>query len=770
MLRIVRNLSFKNTIAISSEVRQALNDKVPVVSLESTIITHGFPYPANIDMALAVEQKIRDNGCVPATCAFIKGQPTVGLTGDQLQYLAEQKHVNKVSRRDIGVTMSQKLNGGTTIAGTMILSHLSSIKVFATGGLGGVHRDGHITMDVSTDLTELSRTPVTVVCAGPKLILDIPRTMEYLETQGVLVGTYNDNGRTHVEVPGFFCRESGVKSPYSFSSWQEIASLIHNQNNLMGLDSGSLICIPPLIDSALPADFICEIIDSANKEAMELKISGKDLTPFLLQKIAKDTKGMSVQCNKEFVIQNAEAASRIAVELMELERGKVCHRSELTNMPTEQQLSFQPSTALAKKVTEFPNVVESKRTSLRETVPVLDQVDTIIIGLIAVDTIGKCASKAVMRDSNPGQMKSSIGGVGYNVYLAHKSGLLEQGFSSSYRLVAAIGSDFAGKAILEDLSSSGEDTSGIFILENGETAQYTAILDPSGELIVAAADMAIMEDSAWMSHISKQIIRAQPRNVIIDCNVLPEIFNHVISVSKKVSPFPKLIVEPTSQPKLGRIGRLGSKNLRVFPNNFILLITPTSKELEAIFSSFNSQGYFDNFDEWFPALDALGIDANFREAMTALAKKHKVMATLLQQGLLQQAFQLLPYIPNILLKLGAEGCVLIRLSTDARSYKSVPTTSPYKPAFTITSVGKILDGDKQMGVVVQHFSIPSENEDLDIVDVTGAGDSLLGYLTSGIIRNDWLGSEIESLEQEWGLWESIYKAQLASGQALSKIK
>lgn len=325
MLRFTRRLSFKSPITISPEVTQALNDKIPVVSLESTIITHGFPYPANIDMAQAVEQKIRDNGCVPATCAFIKGEPVVGLSHTQLQYLAEQKNVNKVSRRDIGVTMSQRLNGGTTIAGTMILSHLSGIKVFATGGLGGVHRDGHITMDVSADLTELSRTPVTVVCAGPKLILDIPRTMEYLETQGVLVSTYNDDGRSHIEVPGFFCRESGVKSPYSFASWQEIASVVHNLNDLMGLDSGNLICVPPLVHSALLSDFIGEIINKANEEAVERGISGKELTPFLLQKIAKDTNGKSVKCNKEFVMQNAEAASKIAIELMNLEReSKVC--------------------------------------------------------------------------------------------------------------------------------------------------------------------------------------------------------------------------------------------------------------------------------------------------------------------------------------------------------------------------------------------------------------------------------------------------------------
>lgn len=305
---------------IAPEVAQALSDGTPVVALESTIITHGFPYPANLDMARDVEQTIRDNGCVPATCAFIGGRPFVGLQDSQLQYLAEAKGVNKVSRRDIGVTMAQSLNGGTTIAGTMILAHMAGIQVFATGGLGGVHRDGHITMDVSADLTELARTPTTVVCAGPKSILDIPRTLEYLETQGVFVGTYNDDGRANVEVPGFFCRDSGVLSPYSFSSWDEIAAIVYNHNSVMGLTSGTLVCVPPPEDMALQSDYIDEIIEYANEEAFSRGISGKALTPFLLQRIAAETNGLSVECNKNFVLNNALAGTKIAKALLTMDQ------------------------------------------------------------------------------------------------------------------------------------------------------------------------------------------------------------------------------------------------------------------------------------------------------------------------------------------------------------------------------------------------------------------------------------------------------------------
>lgn len=313
------------SVVVSEEIQQTLSDKSrPVVSLESTILTHGLPYPENVEMAVQVEEVVRRNGCVPATCAFIEGIPYVGLSASQTERLAEQADkgtVNKVSRRDIGYTMANRMSGGTTIALTMILSHMAGIKVFGTGGLGGVHPDGQYTMDISADLTELGRTPVAVVCAGPKSILDIGRTMEYLETQGVYVGTYNDSklNPNRVEVPGFFCRESGVLSPYSFSDFTEAASIIDNSVNKMGLQSGSLFCIPPPKDIALLSDFISAIIDQATRDAAARGITGKNLTPFLLNEIAIHTKGRSVECNIEFVKNNVYCATEIAKELLKLE-------------------------------------------------------------------------------------------------------------------------------------------------------------------------------------------------------------------------------------------------------------------------------------------------------------------------------------------------------------------------------------------------------------------------------------------------------------------
>lgn len=311
------------SIVVTEEIKAALRDKLkPIISLESTIITHGLPYPKNLDMAKKVETIVRNSGGIPATCAFIKGKPYVGLNEKQLEYLAleaKTNTVNKVSRRDIGSTMANRLNGGTTIALTMILSHKAGIKVFATGGLGGVHRHGQTTMDISADLTELGRTPVTVVCAGPKSILDIGLTMEYLETQGVYVGTYNDDGRSLVEVPGFYCRESGIISPYSFNDYAEVAAVIHNQNNVMNLHSGNVICIPPPKETALDSKNMEKIIKQATEKAIKQNISGKQLTPFLLSQIADLTDGKSVECNINFVYNNAKSATKIAKELLKLE-------------------------------------------------------------------------------------------------------------------------------------------------------------------------------------------------------------------------------------------------------------------------------------------------------------------------------------------------------------------------------------------------------------------------------------------------------------------
>lgn len=303
-------------LRITDEIQEAINCKQPIVALESTIITHGLPYPKNIEMATSVEKVVRSNGAIPATIAFVNGVPSIGLDHSEIEHLASKNDSMKVSRRDIGYVMANKFNGGTTISSTMILAEKAGIKIFGTGGLGGVHKDSELTMDVSADLTELGRTKVAVICAGPKSILDVAKTMEFLETQGCFVSTYGSEG---TNIPGFFTTDSGVKSPYNFDTFKNAAEIVHNGINKFGLNSGYLFCIPPPENIALDSLYIAKIISEAEVLAQKESIKGKDLTPFLLGKIAEFTKGLSVDTNLEVVFNNAAAAAKIAVELSKLE-------------------------------------------------------------------------------------------------------------------------------------------------------------------------------------------------------------------------------------------------------------------------------------------------------------------------------------------------------------------------------------------------------------------------------------------------------------------
>lgn len=294
----------------AKEVRWALEAGTPIIALESTIISHGMPYPNNLETALECERVARENGAVPATCAIIKGKAYVGLDEDQLAFLAkERSSVVKASRRDIPVLMARGMSGATTVAATMILASMAGIRVFATGGIGGVHRGAERTMDVSADLEELAHTPVTVVCAGPKSILDLPLTLEYLETHGVPVIGYGTE-----ELPAFYTRESGLKVDYRMDTPAEIAAAIRAQK-FLGYSGGMLVVNPIPEAFAMDAQSINAAIDNACEEAREKGIRGKELTPFLLSKITALTGGQSLEANIALVLSNVKLAAAIAARI-----------------------------------------------------------------------------------------------------------------------------------------------------------------------------------------------------------------------------------------------------------------------------------------------------------------------------------------------------------------------------------------------------------------------------------------------------------------------
>jgi len=297
-----------NYLTIHPEVSEALAAHKPVVALESTIISHGMPYPKNVETALAVEEVVRQNGAVPATIAIMNGKCHVGLTKEELEYFGKEKNVWKVSLRDMPYVISQNLYGATTVAATMRIAAMAGIKVFVTGGIGGVHRGAERTMDISADLTEMAQTSVAIVSAGVKSILDIGLTLEYLETLGIPVVTYGQD-----EFPSFYSRKSGFTSPLRLDKPKAIAALLTAKWNI-GLNGSVLIANPVPAEFEIAATEMEVHIQQALNAAKEKNIIGKNVTPFLLQYIAEHTKGESLEANIALIKHNAKVGAEVAVE------------------------------------------------------------------------------------------------------------------------------------------------------------------------------------------------------------------------------------------------------------------------------------------------------------------------------------------------------------------------------------------------------------------------------------------------------------------------
>ena len=306
-------MNMNQYLDVNPEVAAAIAAGKPVVALESTIISHGMPYPQNVETALNVEKIIRENGAVPATIAIIGGRLKAGLTKEEIEYFGKKgRAIHKASRRDLAVLCAQGEDGATTVTTTMIIAHMAGIRFFATGGIGGVHRGAETTMDISADLEELARTPVMVVCAGAKSILDLGLTLEYLETKGVPVLGYQTK-----ELPAFYTRKSGFNVDYRMDSPAELASAFKAQND-MALGGGMLVTNPIPEEYSMPKDVIDAAIDQAIAESKAQGIKGKETTPFLLARVAELTGGDSLASNIQLVYNNARLTAKTAVEYSKL--------------------------------------------------------------------------------------------------------------------------------------------------------------------------------------------------------------------------------------------------------------------------------------------------------------------------------------------------------------------------------------------------------------------------------------------------------------------
>ena len=306
-------MNYNKYLDVNPEVAAAVAAGKPVVALESTIISHGMPYPQNVETALNVEKVIRENGAVPATIAILGGRLKAGLTAEEIEYLGKTgQAVTKASRRDLPVLVAKKMDGATTVTTTMMIAHMAGIQIFATGGIGGVHRGAETTMDISADLEELANTPVMVICAGAKSILDLGLTLEYLETHGVPVIGYGTK-----ELPAFYTRKSGFGVDYELDSPEELAETFRVQREL-GIKGGMLVTNPIPEQYAMDFDVINKAIDEAIADSVRDGIHGKETTPYLLAKVKELTGGDSLDSNIQLVYNNAKLAARTAAALCRL--------------------------------------------------------------------------------------------------------------------------------------------------------------------------------------------------------------------------------------------------------------------------------------------------------------------------------------------------------------------------------------------------------------------------------------------------------------------
>ncbi len=297
---------------ISEKVKKALAENKPVIALETTIISHGMPYPKNVECALAVEKTIEENGAVPATIGIIEGEPIIGMSHEEIELFGKTKGIEKVSRRDLPIVCAEKKWGATTVSATMILAELAGIEFFVTGGIGGVHRKAQETFDISADLDELGKTNVSVICAGPKAILDLNLTMEYLETKGVPVIGYNTD-----KLPAFFTRTSDLKVDYNAKTPLDIAKIVKSKRDYK-LNGGVLITNPIPEEFSMDSAYINKEIDKALVEMEKAGVKGKDETPYLLAKIVELTQGKSLEANIHLILNNAKLGAQIASEYVKL--------------------------------------------------------------------------------------------------------------------------------------------------------------------------------------------------------------------------------------------------------------------------------------------------------------------------------------------------------------------------------------------------------------------------------------------------------------------
>ncbi|KAJ5567148.1 Pseudouridine-5'-phosphate glycosidase [Penicillium sp. DV-2018c] len=725
---------------VAEEVRDAVATGKPVVSLETTIYTHGFPYPDNIALAALLESVVRANGGIPATIGIVNGVAKVGLSAEELLELAstaEKKSALKVSRRDLGYIcgmglVGKPMHGGTTISGTMILSELAGIKIFGTGGLGGVHRGGENSMDISADLTELGRTPVTVISSGCKSFLDIPRTLEYLETEGVCVGTFADGRDGPVDFPAFFTRESGIRSPRVIQNEAEAAAIVYAQSKLP-VSSGIHFANPVPLEASIPKDEMDIVIEEAVRLSHVEGFHGSDNTPFVLAKIKELSGGKSVTANRALIESNVKRATLVAVELAKLEQADQGTSSR--HMPAIPDVA-----SLSQATSHVQNTPTPVKVTTEDLIPPPPQkADIVVAGSLAIDlscdftpfgaTLTQIAP--IPHTSNPAVIGQSLGGVGHNVAIAASY------IGSNVLFCSIVADDLSGRAALSALEKEGLSTAGVQVLPatpGTRTAQYIAINDIKKDLVVAMADMGIVELPE--SHLNftdfwePLLSQTTPKWVVIDANWRPEVIAKWTAAARKHGA--RVAFEPVSVAKSRRLfgSDLHSTDATIsshqtVPNNAISLACPNRLELATMFAAARESLLFEA-PGWWEIINSMNLSpTGSRERLISMTS-----LSLVDEGLPQQTVQLLPFIPCIVTKLGAAGALLTQLLPPGDPRLTDKSSAPYILARAP------VDSDAPFGGVYMRLFAPGATMTAgDIVSVNGAGDTLLGVLVAGLAKD-----------------------------------
>ncbi|GAA5995003.1 pseudouridine-5'-phosphate glycosidase family protein [Rhodotorula paludigena] len=706
-------------VDIAPEVAQAQAEGRPVVALESTLITHGLPPPHSQTLAKECETLLRSQGVAPATIAILDGRVKVGLEERDLDLLAElgwearrdadvAKRLWKVGRRELGAALVKGVHGGTTVSGTMAVAHLAGIKIFSTGGIGGVHRGAETSFDISSDLISLSDTPVAVVCAGSKSILDIGLTLEYLEAHAVPVAGYKTS-----DWPAFYTAKSGFKAPMQLDSAAEVAHTILTTDRL-GLSSSLLLGNP------IPAEYhavgagLQTAVDQAVAESVEngMAKSGKQVTPWLLQRVAELSKGKSLESNKALIRNNVKVGGEVAVEYARLLKESSAAPAS-TSMP-----SFPPSPASS------PAPIPADPSAPTETGFLAHPVapaPLVVVGVLAVDISMVPNSTSPLQTTAPGSVSLTLGGVAGNVAGAAHA-LLSAPSSNQdggeVLLVAPVAGDLLGEVAKSGLRARGMRSDGL-IGSDGATATCGYLLDEKGELVGGVADMSIAKELSGKK-IAERIAEVKPKLVCFDGNIEMNAMVEVLLHCDKHGT--STFFEPTSNAKsLQLLNALESSplsSLLPLAAAPVSYSAPNVHELSALYDrvAFSEHSIYAP-GPWF---DSISVRAD--ELALRLPR------WVVDEGIAQMAVRLLPVIGTLFVKNGAQGVLVVQRVSGIDAVSRWRNLPPKKGTLVVPSASTPAEA-----VVLRHYPA-LELDASEIISVTGAGDNLAGATLAAMVR------------------------------------